>query len=109
MSIKIKTEKVVEKGIAKRKILAIEGVIPYDELPVKYLQTYPYAYTHQGMTRPHIQISGCGCANISGVMEEVEFQKALEGLKICGERLHGLNQEIKALKETWNGEETFII
>jgi len=106
--IKIKTEKVVEKGIAKRKILAIEGVIPYDELPNEYLQTHPYAFL-QHYTDGQILLRGCGCANISDTMEEVEFQKSLNGLKICGERLHEINQKIKALKETWNGEETFII
>jgi len=109
MSIKIKTEKVVEKGIAKRKILAIEGVIPRDELPTEYLQAYPYAYLQQYADRQILLIGVVRCADIKDTMEEVEFQKSLNGLKTCGERLHGLNQKIKALKETWNGEETFII
>jgi len=106
MSIKIKTEKVVERGIAKRKILAIEGVIPYDELPNEYLGGHPYAYMHQ---KPVLVLYGAGCANISDTMEEVEFQKSLNGLKTCGERLHSINQKIKALTQTWKGEETFVI
>jgi len=109
MSIKIKTEKVVEKGIAKRKILAIEGVIPHDELPLEYLQTHPYAFLQHYTDGQILHMGGCGCADIDGVMEEVEFQKSLDGLGTCGERLHSINQKIKALKETWNGEETFII
>ena len=109
MSIKIKTEKVVEKGIAKRKILAIEGVIPYDELPTEYLQAYPYAYLQQYTDRQILLIGGARCADIRDTMEEVAFQESLNGLKTCGEKLHEINQKIKALKETWNGEETFII
>jgi len=105
MSIKIKTEKIVERGVAKRKILAIEGVIPHDELPAEYLLLFPYSY----MDRQILRIWGCGCLNVDGVMEEVEFQKSLNGLKICGERLHSINQKIKALTQTWKGEETFII
>jgi len=109
MSIKIRTEKIVEKGIAKRKILAIEGVIPYDELPTEYLQASPYAFLQQYTDRQILIMGVVGCADISDTMEEVEFQKSLNGLKVCGERLHEINQKIKALKETWNGEETFII
>jgi len=109
MSIKIKTEKVVERGIAKRKILAIEGVIPHDELPSKYLETYPFAYMAQRTDSLALLTGGLEYSDIEGTMEEVKFQKSLEVLKVCGERLHEINQKIKALKDTWNGEETFVI
>ena len=109
MSIKIKTEKIVSvEGIASRKIISIEGCLSREKLPLEYKNTTDeFCYmndkclTIKGQ-HPNLYIEG-------DPIPESAFQESLTYIKKCGANLHEINMKINKLKESWKGEETFIV
>ena len=105
MSIIIKTKKIVEKGLAKREIVEVKA-LKREELPDEYLNGLGSScWGWDG---------GLNFANgnhiVAGsLVKEDAFQHQLLRIKECGQRLHEINKKIALLKETWQGEETFII
>lgn len=113
MSIRIKTEKIVERGIAKRRILEIEGLIDNEKCPKAYFEGTPYMKKYDyGCSIQYINDKGyydvCSVC-IGQTFEEGRWQKILELINKAGERLHKLRLEEKELREKWTGQETFII
>jgi len=111
MQIKIQTEKVVNKdGIACRRIISIEGVIEYHKLPEEYTSGYHFRSAHgNNIDFGYRPDGGSRDMEVGGTYTETHFQRSIESMKECGQRLHQINQRIAELKKTWNGEETFII
>jgi exonuclease VII small subunit len=46
---------------------------------------------------------------VGDIIEQEEFEKMMKVVKYCGEKLHNINQEIKEIKKTWQGDEVFKI
>ena len=109
MSIKIKTEKIVSvEGIASRKIISIEGCLPFANLPFEYRNISKESCYMRGSvltskgSRTNLCVEG-------DPIPESTFQDSLEYIKKCGANLHEINMKINKLKESWKGEETFIV
>lgn len=104
--IKIKTEKIIENGKKKRKIISVEGLLEHGELPEEYTEAGDSCYrlgdTICISTEPVNPIIG-------STYSEEAIQRYLGRIKKCGERLHSINKKIALLKQRWVGEETFII
>lgn len=112
MSMRIRTKKLVWKGEKAREITGIGGIIASEELPSKYLEGKPRVewtsdkwgglaiYTNSGVRMRLL---------LHEIYTEAEFQVRLEWIEKAGERLHIIRKEEKELKESWKGEETFII
>ena len=113
MSIVIKTEKVVERGVAKRMILEINA-LGREELPVEYLRGTPCCYRNTNYNQSPVL---CGTneqinpiLTVNHTVREEEFQsKYLPWIKGSGARLREINDRIRELEKAWKGEETFII
>jgi len=112
MSIKIKTEKVVLRGVAYRKVIEISGVLPKSELPDEYIAgrdhsgENPCIFAHDGAI---IVFSCAGHLYTGHSYPEADFQRSITAIKAAGNRLHEINKKTRATTQTWNGEETFII
>ena len=109
MSIKIKTEKIVSvEGIASRKILSIEGCLPLEKLPLEYKhKSEEICYMRGSVLTLKGSLTNL-CVESSPITENA-FQDSLEYIKKCGANLHEINMKINKLKESWKGEETFIV
>ena len=109
MSIKIKTEKIVTiEGITSRKIISIEGCLSFENLPGEYKNKSEESCYMRG----NVLSLNSPLANLcigSSPITESAFQESLEYIKKCGANLHEINMKINKLKESWKGEETFIV
>ncbi len=107
--IMIKTEKVVVRGIAKRKIVDLDA-LEYNKLPEEYTNGEPRFNFYENSGKKTFGACGCG-GDIHGgsIYTEADFQIKLDGIRKAGERLAEINKRVKELKKTWHGEETFII
>jgi len=112
MNIKIKTEKIVLRGVAYRKVIEMSGVLPKGELPEEYI----VGRNHSG-EKPRIFAQGdaiivcsyAGSLFVGRAYLEADFQQSLAAIKAAGDHLHDINIRIKHLQQEWKGEETFII
>ena len=106
MSIVIKTEKVVYKGVAKYEVLGIEA-LELGELPRPYLDSEPHCYKSGESLK--IFYDGVFFVSKGETYTTGEMKTRLDLVKKCGEWLAEINKEIKKLEEKWKGKETFII
>lgn len=108
--LKIETEKIVVRGVSRRKIIAISGTMAHDEIPEAYFNQKPYFDAiPQGL---HLYAEGefFGTRLVEGSdFSESEFQNLLSIIHMAGKRLHELREDEKKLKKIWNGKETFCI
>lgn len=113
MAIRISTEKLVWRGEKARKITGIEGVIASEEkLPFEYVEGYPrikWISSWGGGLEIYGEDGDYMSLFIDEIYTEEEFQKRLDWIEKAGERLHEIRKKEKELKESWKGEETFII
>ena len=112
MAIRISTEKIVFRGQKARKITGIGGVIASEKLPFEYVEGYPRV-VWTSCWGGGIEIYDEGGDYMRLLLDEIytetEFQICLKWIEKAGERLSRIRQKEKELKETWKGEETFII
>jgi hypothetical protein len=104
MSIVIKTKKVVNNNVGKRRVILDIEALTYDKLPKEYREG-DFFYKVGG---------GVFCSTRTNIynnfeLSEEEFQEYLEFFRKCGNKLMKINKEKKKLAEEWKGEETFII
>jgi hypothetical protein len=104
--LKLKVKKVIDRGEKYYKLLSFECYKEY-ELPHKYFDKYPYCYMEDNLV--FVNISNKEDDNyafkLGDFVDEATFDKLIKVLRVCGEKLHNLNQEIKQLKVEWKGEE----
>ena len=117
-SIVIKTEKVITKdGNKAIKILSIENVLPYEELPKEYKTTGSYLFKH---VDNKCIIFANDFKYKNGLLTEDEFKQLHDYILKCGKRLREINKnlekekelkakEIEKLENEWKGTETFTI
>jgi len=107
MAIKIQTEKVIQRGVALRKVIKLEA-LSNNDLPKEYEDGAPYCYlcpsgelyVNNGRYTHYVCLS---------TYEESRFQEILVDLEACGKRLQKINTAIRELEKVWHGAETFII
>ena len=114
--IKITVEKLLNNEQEKSfKIISIEGLRPKESFGRAYYDvdgnTTPWISAMSVSDPKGIYISADNIHNIiiGSIITERRFTDSLEYIKKAGERAHQYAQEIKKLKETWKGTETFII
>lgn len=113
MPIEIKTEKVVKGNRESRLVKGVKA-LGRSRLPDHYLMTYPHCFMGNNAiivkhtpvlpTNPATAIIKAG-----EVYSEDEFQRILDLVKRCGNRLMEINKELARLEAEWNGKETFEI
>ena len=118
-SLIIKTEKIVIRGVKKRKITSIDGLIVHGGLPIKYLENVPYInqyYNANYDVTPFVKFKTKKgtiverCFEVGREYDPVEWDdEILPAIREAGERLHNIRKEVKEAEKTWCGEETFII
>ena len=110
MAIEIYAEKVVERGVRKLKVMGFDA-LDYSQLPEEYTAGYPNAYKQ---SRALLVIFAdkndknegfCVGAQYS----EAEFNKGIELLRKCGQRLHEINLKIKEETKDWEGQVVVVI
>lgn len=106
--ITIRTEKLVKKGVAFRKILEIKA-ITYEELPSEYIGGYPYCYKRDDGKELYVVSNWHRSLFVDNNYKESFFQEMLETITTCGKRLQEINVKVKELEKNWVGEETFYI
>lgn len=109
--IRIETEKRVVKGIASRKIERLEA-LKREQLPSEYLAGGESLWLAKGGALCHLaKGQGISFAILAEteIISEEDFQVALATIRRCGERLMEINMRVKALQDTWQGRETFLI
>ena len=106
--IKIETEKIVGiDGIAKRKIISIQGVKYISELPDAYLQSNDYFYRHS--RGAGIEFRTRMSIYIGDILEETNFQQYISAIQKAGKVLSKINKEVVKLRKEWQGNETYIV
>jgi len=116
MSIKIKTKKVVlGTGEFGREIISCKALRARN-LPSEYLDGDVKCYCYQEhpnsglfFFKKNPDYYGGSYLLPGNIYSEEDFNKILEIIREAGDRLHEINAKHKAMKEVWNGEETFII
>jgi hypothetical protein len=111
MSIKIETEKVYDMQQGEmRRIIKITGVYSQNKLPKEYTDGNNIRLGIPIGQNNHIVFSEPIPSIIENdYIEESAFQKRLEVVKKCGDRLHEIMIAIKKRQNAWKGNETFII
>lgn len=117
--VEILTEKKVVRGEKQRTIIAVDGVMKREDLPMEYLEGRPYfygGYSREGNIRDLFIVAGdeqrrmgVYSLRIGETYSEGYFRAALKVMYIAGDRLHELRQKEKELKAVWRGEETFMV
>ncbi len=111
MPITIKTERIVPtNGVQSRKILEIQA-LKYADLPKEYLDGRPQCYMGGGGPKSLYAADRCAIWYVEPdrIYPEEQFQQILALVRTCGSRLGEINAQARALRETWKGEETFVI
>jgi len=111
MSIKIKTEKIIDRGVQYYKIKSITA-LDFKSLPQEYTDNRPYAYYSERDKSLYIgpsESSRTHYIQIGQQLHETTLNEKLDILKACGERLRKINKKLAKENKNWNGKETFII
>jgi hypothetical protein len=100
----IKTEKVLDGFVLRRKLIEFEGILPSSQLPTEYktgmwIEKYFYG----------IRFGGFSTWEKGKVISEEDFQARLEYIRKCGQRLHEINSKTREIRRDWSGEEIFVI
>ena len=104
--IEIKTEKVyTNRNRQERLVLSIKA-LEQDKLPRAYLDLEESVRLDNQDLR---DIHGWKVLSVGELYEEEIFQGKPVEIHKDGDLLAKINQEIKAGKEAWNGDETFLI
>lgn len=113
MSIKIKMKKEVIDGKKGWRIMSIDGVHIYAELPSEYKEDGTRFWRSGNRCITVVSTDVSTDVNneiyIGNWYPELKINDALEYYRQAGQRLHEINLKIKKLKEEWQGEETFVI
>lgn len=112
--IKIKAEKVVDRGEPAYKVLEIE-MLQEGQLPREYVRDGNYVYVHNGdvvsrgwvreypdATYDRVLIKG-------GVYLAPTFDKRLGFVRKCAARLKEINVELRKKTKKWSGEVEIVI
>jgi hypothetical protein len=103
----IETEKVVERGQQKFKLLSITA-LSKDELPVKYTTKPPYC--HKIGEWLYIVINtGMFYLKQGGIYLKKDIYEKLLIIEECSERLREINKEIAEKNKHWTGKHKFVI
>ena len=113
----IKTKKVVYRGEKCYKILSFTCYDHDDKrLPNDYFKDFPYCYKDCDVfviktndSELASDIDRCFSFEVGDYVPKDKLEKALEVVKVCGEKLHNLNVKIKEMKKEWKGTEEFKI
>ncbi|MBP2070761.1 hypothetical protein [Thermoanaerobacterium butyriciformans] len=107
--IKIVTEKSVKDFTPYRKIISIEGIKTKEELPINYLQGYPYFYFNPQNNEILLRDSDGKNAGlyINDYMFESVFQEHLRTIKKSIERYKKIKKYNAMLLKEWHGQEIF--
>ena len=107
--IKIKTEKVVVRGLKKYKILELV-CLEESSLPISYIKKGECCYLSM---RDRIITNTTSIHSpllvLNGQYTEADMDARLSFLRRCGERLREINKQIAEETRDWHGEETLII
>jgi hypothetical protein len=120
----IKTKKVVYRGEKCYKILSYGCYeLEDDRLPHRYFENFPFCFV--GCDDEFVVVTNdksiAGKSDslyseddnyiieVGGLVPKEEFEKLVKIVRVCGEKLHTINQEIKEMKKEWQGEEEFKI
>jgi hypothetical protein len=113
----IKTKKVVYRGLKCYKILDFTCYEDNDvRLPSDYFKEYPFCFKDDDEfvlgTNDKSLINEWGndySFKVGDYIPKEKFEKVIEAVKVCGEKLHNLNVKIKEMKKEWKGIEEFKI
>ena len=116
MSIVIKTRKEVDGfGNKVRCVLGFKA-LKKSELPEAYLKIEPRVFVYNSLFTDHKDVLSVIDDHKKSVeisvgkkIKEEQFQEILRSIHAAGENLMRVNKELKAKREKWNGEETFLI
>jgi hypothetical protein len=119
----LRTKKVVYRGEKVYEILDFSCYnLEDDALPHKYFEEYPYCFEIDGqfviVTNDKEFVSESPNYNgkensfifeVGDYIQQENFEKLLKILRVCGEKLHNINQEIKVMRLEWKGKKDFEI
>ncbi len=106
MTMKIKTRKTVEDGKMGRRIMEFGRILNREQIPSEYEKGECIYLSND---KKSLIFSNLFNLELNRFYNESDFQEHIQFMNKVGNRLHEINQRIKKLKETWNGEETFVI
>ena len=112
MSIRIETvKKVSDAGVIGRRVVKIEA-LPISKLPLLYVNQEGSVWQDGSSLGPYrrsaLQPWAAWQLELKFYPEE-EFQKRLEYIRKAGELLSRCRTELREKRESWKGEETFVI
>ena len=111
--IKIETKKIVDgMGICKREITGIQA-LQYTKLPILYTEGDSAVFTNSNsiptLFLRHREKGLCDYYNVGDKLPEENFQALINFCHKAGDNLKAVNAKLKALREEWQGLETFCI
>jgi len=107
--IEVKTEKVLEKGLRKYKVIEFNDVIEHQDLPLEYFGDYPYMYNYgDGVVMVKDEDTRT-TFRIGNMYSSDAMTDLIETMKRCANRLHNINRRIQEDEKIWVGNETFVL
>ena len=107
MTMKIKIQAFVDRGVPKYKVLKIKGVLKKERLPHGYTDSAPSIFLTRGGTTIKLFDGRTLC--VGGVYRASTFTKFMEDIEEAGNRLHKMNAQIKEYSEQFEGIRTVQI
>jgi hypothetical protein len=114
VKLSIKAKRVVSRGVKCYQVTELSSY-GEEELPIVYFEQYPYCIYSEDMLEivtndKHPVFEGGGCTlRVGEVVPEYYFDKILEVVRVCGNKLHNINELIRLNTQEWKGEEEFTI
>jgi len=119
----IKTKRVVYRGEKCYKILEYSCYdLEDDRLPLSYFEEFPFCFigydgefvvatNDKSLTdkSPNEHDKNNYIFEVGDYISKDDFEKLMEAIKYCGEKLHNLNVKIKEMRAEWKGNEDFKI
>lgn len=109
MSISITVEKAVNSNGVKGFIIKDFNLLDREKLPAMYLNKKPCCY--KGYWPVRLVVDGEKYQEIKkgDFLTVEEWQNLLAYLRVCGDRLHKINEKLTQMRKEWQGEEKFDI
>jgi len=93
--IEVKTEKVLEKGLRKYKVIEFNDVMEYQDLPLEYFGDYPYMYNYGDGVVVFRDEDARATFCIGDIYSSDAMTDLIETMKRCANRLHNINRRIQ--------------
>ena len=107
---KFRFKKFIERGVKKYRLLGVEGVKGYYDLPVKYIDGKPVIYLeNSGLIKVFLEDGGYLGLKVGSEISCKDYDMYMTAFRDAGNRLHEINKQLKKENTDWDGMVEVVI